>query len=347
MKDNKILEAEKCDDEDVTDKADKKKDEEEDEMEEQIQDLDTVLDEATEAADSLQPQSKGGRDTYKSQMMAKMLKAMAGMKREDLSAFLAKTLEQVGKEDSTVPNNSGKNEKSISASGAGTPKPINVSAYASKGMKEDVDALFGESDLSEEFKQKIAVIFEAAVSNRVIVEQQKLQEQYEEKLEEAVAEKQAELTEQLDEYTNYVAEEWMKENELAVESGFRSEISESFMNGLKDLFSEHYVDVPEDKVDLVQEMAAKVEDLEAKLNETLDENIRLNNLVETATIEVTFDEVAEGLADTEVEKLKTLAEGIEWQDAEDYKQKLTIIKEHNFKEPAKEKTPNMLVEESD
>ena len=137
-------------------------------------------------------------------------------------------------------------------------------------IKSDIDALVGDADLSEEFKQKAATIFEAAITSKVKAEQERLQSEYDTKFEEEISKSKSELTEKVDSYLNYVVEEWMKENELAVERGIRTEIAEDFITGLKDLFKEHYIDVPDEKYDVLEDQAGKIEDLEKKLNEEIE-----------------------------------------------------------------------------
>ena len=168
-------------------------------------------------------------------------------------------------------------------------------------MKEHADALFGGEDLSEEFKNKAITVFEAAVHERVTAIESDLLEQYEQKLSEEVEEVTESLTTKLDDYLNYVVEEWMQENELAVDSGIRTEVAESFMDGLKSLFEEHYIEMPEGKDDLLEASVSKVSELEEELNEQIEKNIVLSKeLLENTCVNL-FNEVTEGLVDTEVE----------------------------------------------
>jgi len=201
---------------------------------------------------------------------------------------------------------------------------------ASIAMKEEMGALFADADLSEEFVEKAATIFEAAVYAKVESLREEMEEQYNGMLEEQVVEVIEELTTKVDDYMNYVVSEWMTDNEVAIESSLRSEISEEFIDGLKTLFTEHYINIPEEKVEVVEELASKVEELEERLNETLEQNIALNRIINENAKEAIFYDVSEGLATTQVDKFKTLAESVEFADIDSFKQKLELIKENYF-----------------
>ena len=198
-------------------------------------------------------------------------------------------------------------------------------------MKEDVDALFADdSTISEEFKSKAATIFEARVYDRITQIEEETETRYAGMLEEAIDSIKADLTEKVDDYLNYVVEQWMSDNEIAIESGLRAELTEDFIGGLRNLFAEHYIDVPSEKVDLVSELAEKVEELEGKLNEEIERGISYAKaLVESYKNEVTH-QVCEGLTDTQAEKIKSLAEGVEFSTEEEYKNKLETIRENYF-----------------
>jgi hypothetical protein len=213
----------------------------------------------------------------------------------------------------------------------------------SVSMKEDVDAMFAGQELTEEFKEKATVIFEAAVNARVAAATEELLEQYNQSFEEAKTEITEEISQRVDEYLHYVVEQWMKANELAIESSLRTEISEEFIAGLKNLFEEHNIDIPEEKVDVVEELAKRVEELEEKLNEQITENIELRKVTDEVTKEVVFSEVSEGLAATQIEKLQTLAEGVQFDDEDSFKQKLLIIKENYF--PSDKKVVQLITED--
>jgi hypothetical protein len=325
-------------------------------VEDQVKNIQTEneLEEAS-AADTLRPSGGSGGGTSRSESISKLMKYVAGMSKEDLSSFLEKTLVQVGKEDETVPDTSGKNKNSIDGKGASKPNPTtggaksiaNAKATANMKMKEDVEELLAGQELNEEFRDKATTLFEAAVNNRVTIEMTKLEEELVEEAEEKLTEAIDDLHEKVSNYLDYCIEKWIEENTLVLESEIRTEISENFIQGLKNLFAENYVDVPEDKVDLVSEQASAIEELSQKLEEAEAERIRLNQLVEEAEKEVAFDELSEDLADTQIEKLRTLSEGIEYSDVDEYVEKLQIIKEQYFnnKESSNEEKDTGLINE--
>ena len=198
-------------------------------------------------------------------------------------------------------------------------------------MKEDVDALFGDDQtISEDFKSKAATIFEARVFDRVAQIQEEIEAEYASVLEEAVEQIKSDLTEKVDDYLNYVVEQWMEENQIAIESGLRSEITEDFIAGLRNLFAENYINVPEESVDLVEELAAKVEELETKLNEEIETNIVYKKALTEAIKDQLTAEVCEGLAATQVEKIKSLAESVDFSTEEEFVDKLETLRENYF-----------------
>ena len=199
-------------------------------------------------------------------------------------------------------------------------------------MSDDVNALLEGENLTEEFKQKATTIFEAAVMSRIEVIAEEVEKQLVEQFESAVEEIKEELAGKVDEYLNYMVNEWMEQNELAIENGLRSEIAEDFISGLKNLFTEHYIDIPEDKVDVVSEMAEKVAELEDALNEQITKGIALTKeLNEQRKVEAVY-EACEGLTQTQVEKLKSLAEGVEFTTEDEFATKLETLKSSYFKE---------------
>lgn len=250
--------------------------------------------------------------------------------------------------------------KGAKTAAAPTTKPSAASADTQNTMKkvaeeeenedmsfvEDIDAMFGDdSTISEEFKTKATTIFEARVHDRVSQIQEEIEAQYAGMLEEAVDEIKADLTEKVDDYLNYVVEQWIEENEIAIDSGLRSELTEEFIVGLRNLFAEHYIDVPEEKVDLVDELAGKVEELEDKLNEEIERGISFAKaLVESRKNEVTR-EVCDGLTTTQVEKMKTLAESVQFSTEDEYKSKVETIRENYFPSGMKIATEEHLHEE--
>lgn len=201
-------------------------------------------------------------------------------------------------------------------------------------VKEDIEALVGDADLSEEFKQKAATIFEAAINSKVKAEQERLQSEYDTKFEEEISKSKSELTEKVDSYLNYVVEEWMKENKLALERGIKGEIAEDFIGGLKKLFEDHYIDVPDEKYDVLEDQASKIEDLEKKLNEEIEKNVEMNKVNGSYKRQEIIDEHSKDLADTAKEKFDSLVEGVEYSSEEDFAQKVKTIKESYFEQKA-------------
>ena len=213
-------------------------------------------------------------------------------------------------------------------------------------IEEDVNALLGGEELSEEFREKAKVVFEAALNSKVTEIQEALEIQYGQALEEARQELKGELTERVDSYLEYVAQEWMTENELAIEHGLKTEMTESFLGGMKSLFEEHYVTIPEDKYDVLESMVEKLDDMETKLNEQIDANITLNKRLAESTQDVILDQISEGLAATQKEKLASLAESVEFESEDEYREKLETLKESYFsRTPAiKSEAPQTLSE---
>lgn len=199
-------------------------------------------------------------------------------------------------------------------------------------FSDDLDALVeSEATLSDEFKAKTAVIFETAINSKIAEEVSRLEDEYQEKLESEVEATRDDLVEKVDNYLNYVVEQWMEENKLAVETGLRTEIAEGFMNSLKDLFVESYIDVPESKVDLVDELAEHVEELEEKLNEQTGSVIEMTEKLEEFQREAIIRESSRDLADTQVEKLRSLVSSLDFEDEESFSDKVMTVKESYFK----------------
>ena len=209
-------------------------------------------------------------------------------------------------------------------------------------VQEHVDALMsGEGDLSEDFKKKAATVFESAVKSKVRDEVTRLQENYENEIEEGIKSNKSELTEKVDTYMNYVVEEWMKENELAIERGLKGEIAEDFIAGLKQLFEDHYVDIPDEKYDVLQAQSDKIAELEEKVNKTLEESINFKKSNDELTREKVISESTSDLADTEIEKFKELTEDVDFGNEEDFRSKLETLKESYFPKVKKETTENI------
>jgi len=209
-------------------------------------------------------------------------------------------------------------------------------------IEEDVNALLEGEELSEEFQEKAKVIFEAALRSKVSEIKEAFEVQYEQKLIEEVEEIKEALSERVDSYLEYVAEEWFVENNLAVQSGLKEELTESFMTGLKGLFEEHYVTIPEDKYDVLNSMVEKLDEMETKLNEQIEKNVSLNKRLAESVANGIFDEISEGLALSQKDKLASLSESVEFESEEEYREKLEMLRESYF--PSKKATSSAKTE---
>ena len=218
-------------------------------------------------------------------------------------------------------------------------------AVAELDIEEDVTALLSGEELSEEFQSKARTIFEAAIRNKVAIVKEELQAQYEEKLAEELVAVRTSLSERVDAYLEYVADEWMAENAIAVEHGLRTEMTESFLSGMKDLFEAHYVSIPEDKYDVVENMVNKLDEMETKLNEQIERNVSLNQRLAESTADGIVSEVAEGLALSQKEKLAQLAESVEFESEESYREKLATLKESYFGQNVQKETSEQVLTE--
>ena len=201
---------------------------------------------------------------------------------------------------------------------------------AEYSVEEDVNALLAGEELSEEFQEKARTIFETAINAKVATIREELEAKYEEKFVEEVASAKESLAERVDSYLEYVADEWMSENQLAVEAGLKSDMTESFLSGMKSLFEEHYVQIPEEKYDVLESMVEKLDDMETKLNEQIEKNITLNARLSESAADGILNDVSEGLAQTQKEKLASLAESVEFESEEQYRDKLETLKESYF-----------------
>ena len=213
-------------------------------------------------------------------------------------------------------------------------------------IDDDVNALLGGQELSEEFREKAKTIFEAALKSKVTELREAMDAHYEAKLVEEVEGMKDELIERVDSYLEYVADEWLQENALQVERGIRTEMTESFLAGMRGLFEEHYVSMPEDKYDVVENMVDKLDEMESKLNEQIEKNIAITKSLSEATADGIVSEVSEGLSSTQKEKLASLAEGVEFESEESYKEKLETLKESYFKTSPKRSDTEVLTEEN-
>ena len=253
----------------------------------------------------------------KSEMAAKMQEMMKGAKKEQLMAMYNGMQKEMSMKEES------EEDKAKTEAVENRLKSIDVS--------EHVEALMtGEGDLSEEFKRKAATVFEAAVKSKVRSEVERMEEDYKNELEENINTTKEDLTEKVDTYLNYVVEEWMKENELAIERGLKGEIAEDFISGLKQLFEDHYVDVPDEKYDVLEAQSEKISELEAKLNEAIESTVQLKKNNASLVKEQVVSEVSSDLADTEIEKFKSLIEDVDYSDEESYREKLGTLKESYF-----------------
>jgi predicted nucleic-acid-binding protein len=293
------------------------------------------------ASETLKPQNK-------SQMLGAALAKLAGLGIEDLSHFLNDTLAQVTDKNSSLngggaPDNSAKNQASLNM------HPSAASAMK-ESVKDDLGLILGEGEeLSEEIKEKTSTLFEAALESRLIIEREALIEEMNERLEEAYDMIAEEMAEKVNTYLDAVVETWLVENEVAIESALRNEITEDFIDGLKNLFAAHYMNVPEEKVEVAEELAERVVALEERLDEALERASKAEALVLESAKDDAIDAVCEGLALTQAEKLRSLCENVEFDgDVEGFAKKLELVKE-SVVGKSSTKTPGtgMLVEESD
>ena len=307
-------------------------DDDEEEVKEAHPDEDDDEEEVEEAVEI--PKTKAG-------MMKAIYDSLNGMKKAELSDSFTQIMGATLSEEDEEDGDDDDEEE----------KPV-ISKKLSKedleiDVKEDIDAIVSGEELSEDFKTKAATIFEAAVSAKVISEVndrlQIFEDEYTKELSEAKEEYLTNMSEKIDGYLNYVVEEWMEENELAVEKGIRSELVEDFMTGLKNLFQEHYIDIPEEKVDLVDDLFEKVEELETKLDESINTNVEDKKELAKFKKEEVLRSVSEELAETEKEKLTKLADGIDYEDDSQYQEKLEVLKENYF--PKTSDAPQTISEE--
>ena len=241
---------------------------------------------------------------------------------EEISEDEVTTDEVVAEEETT--------EDEVVAEGETSEEEIVEEEDYAVDVEQDVQALFEGEELSEEFQTKARTIFEAAIKEKVSEIKENLQTAYEQALVEEVASVRDELTERVDAYLEYVADEWIQENQLQVESGLKTEMTESFLEGMKSLFEEHYVSVPEDKYDVLESMVDKLDEMESKLNEQIERNVALNQRLAESNSDVILADVSEGLALSQKEKLASLASNVEFESETDYREKLEKLKESYF-----------------
>ena len=270
----------------------------------------------------------------KAQMIKTLFDKVNGMKKEEVSAKWKELMGVAEAEDLGGETPSDASPEGDKVAIGKKKKKIKI-AMPEINVKEDIEALVQGEELSEEFKTKASTIFEAAVHQKVMeVATEKiddLEKEYQSNLQEEIISFRDELTDKVDGYLNYVVEEWMKENELALEGSLRSEITEEFIGGLKELFTDHYIEVPDEKVDIVEGLYDKVEELEEKLNSQIEENVKTKDELNEYRKDKILDEVCEDLADTQTEKMKSLVEGVTYEeDVDGFENKIKTIKESYF-----------------
>ena len=274
----------------------------------------------------------------KSAMIKALFDKVNGMKKEEVSSKWKELMGVAEAEDMGGPTPM---DSKPEADEVGKKKKKMKISMPEINVKEDIDALVEGEQLSEDFKSKASTIFEAAVHQKVMEiatnKIEDLEKEFQSDLQEEIISFRDELTEKVDGYLNYVVEEWMRENELALEGSLRSEITEEFMSGLKNLFTEHYIDVPDEKVDIVESLYDKVEELEEKLNTQIEDNVKTKDELNEYRKNKILDEVSSDLADTQSEKLKSLVEGVSYEEnAEDFESKIKTIKESYFPNQVKQ-----------
>jgi len=261
----------------------------------------------------------------KSEILAGLVDHMKGLKKEDLAKMYGSTVlgEEEDEEDEEDSEEDAEESKKVKESIDQKIEDLDVS--------QDIEALVsGEEELSEEFKTKAATIFETAIKSKVRSELEKIQEENDKQMKELAETSMTSMVEKVDDYLNYVVEQWMTDNELSIERGLKGEIAEDFISGLKGLFEDHYIDVPDEKYDILEANLTKIEELEDKLNKQMEENVQLKKAKGELVKESLIADVADGMTDTETEKFQSLVDDVEFSDEESYKEKLQTIKESYF-----------------
>ena len=261
---------------------------------------------------------------------AKAADAMKGMKEEEEVSSEDTIEEEEVTTDEVVAEEETTEDEVVSEEEVTTEEEV-VAEY---DVQEDIDALIAGEELSEEFQEKARTIFEAAINAKVAQIKEQLVAENAEKFAEEVAAAKESLAERVDSYLEYVSDEWFEENALAVEAGLKTEMTESFLSGMKGLFEEHYVTIPEEKYDVLESMVEKLDEMETKLNEQIDKNIGLNKRLAESSAQGVLDQVSSGLAETQKEKLASLAESVEFESEEEYREKLETLKESYFSRTA-------------
>jgi hypothetical protein len=290
---------------------------EETEMEDQVDQVEETVEESEEVIQEM--------PKLKSEMVDGLVAHMKGLKKEELAALYSNTLMTEEDEEEEEEEDEEEAEESKKVAKESIDQKVE-----SVDVSADVAALTEGEELSEEFKTKAATIFESAVKSKVRSELEKIQEENDKVIEEMAESTISDMTEKVDDYLNYVVEQWMEENQLAIERGLKGEIAEDFISGLKNLFEDHYIDVPDEKYDILEANLTRIEELEEKLNKQMDENIQLKKAKGELVKESLVADVANGMTDTETEKFQSLVEDVEFSDEESYTEKLQTIRESYF-----------------
>lgn len=304
---------------------------------------------------------KGKQKKSKAQMTSEVLEILQNKRKVELESMMPDLMKALGEAaddddddyDNDTPFTGKKGSKSKDKDDGEDVDESKSKRHKTKVSKEDIDleedvrAMFGDEDLTEDFKNEATTVFEAAVVSKVNQVLKGISEDYERDLNEAHEEIVEDMSNKLDDYLDYVVENWMKENELAVSSGLQNELARSFMDSLKTVFENHYIDVPDSKVDVVEELSGKVEKLERELNEEVDKNVNYSKTIEELKREDVTDEVVEGLVDTDAEKLRSLAEGLDFEDEDQFRTKLNTLRKKYFGEGVGKTKSAVISEEVD
>ena len=264
---------------------------------------------------------------------AKPAEAMKSMKEEEEledEDFLSEEDEKEDDEEDDTEDKKSKKSKKSKDEEDDEDEEEDAPMKEAYDIEEDVNALLGGEDLSEEFKEKTKIIFESAINSKIVEIQESLEEYYEAQLIEQVEDMKIQLAARVDSYLEYVSDEWMQENALSVERGLQAEMTESFLSGLKGLFEEHYVTIPEDRYDVLESMVDKLDEMETKLNEQISKNVALNQKLAESVADVIFSDISEGLAVSQKDKLASLAESVEFESEAEYREKLVTLREAYF-----------------
>ena len=270
----------------------------------------------------------------------------AGMKKEESESEGEVVVEDEEVTDEVVSEEETSEEEVVSEEET-TEESEEEEIIAEINIEEDIEALLAGEELSEEFQQKARTIFEAAITSKIAEVKEEVEQEYEKALTEEISTLKSELTERVDAYLEYVADEWVSENELALERGLKTEMTDSFLTGMKSLFEEHYVSIPEDKYDVLNNMVDKLDEMENKLNEQIDKNVALKKRLSESTSDVIFAEVTEGLAITQKEKLTSLAENVEFESEDNYREKLVTLRDSYFSTEKQKDTAETISESTE